>query len=770
MTPSERRFRSLALAAAQIVWTTNPEGQVVEDSPSWRAFTGQTYDQWRNCGWLDALHPDDRERTADLWRQAVATHGVFNARYRLRTLEGGYQWMAARGVPVIDDDGRLLEWVGTNSNISEQVEAEEQARQLNNDLQRRVTEFQTLLDVLPVGIGIADDAQCRTIRTNRAFAEMLDLNGAPNASLIATVDERPQHFQVVDANGQPIPAEDLPMQVAAREGRRVDGVEFDIVFEDGRVRRLLEYVAPLFDEGGASRGCVGAFVDLTEQRRASSALKEAEDQFRTLADSIPQLAWMARPDGHIFWYNRRWYEYTGTTLEDMEGWGWESVHDRVELDRMLPVWRKALATGEPWDDMFPLRRHDGQMRWHLSRALPLRNERGEVVRWFGTNTDITQQRELQEALRDADRRKDEFLAMLAHELRNPLAAIRYAVEAARTPNADTTLNMLDMIERQASNLARLIDDLIDISRISRDQIQLRREAIDASIIVQRALSTTRPLIDQKRHSLTVDMSAGPMPVDVDPTRAEQIVANLFTNAAKYTTEGGQIRVRAFTEHDEAVIKVADTGIGIAPDTLPFVFELFAQANKTLDRSQGGLGIGLTVVRKLTEMHGGTVAAQSGGVGQGSEFTVRLPLVEAVKPASVNAASNVSAPCAPLRVLVVDDNRDTALAAALLLSMHGHAVEVSHDGQAALDSAQKFCPQVILLDIGLPVLNGYEVASRLRQDGFASVPLIAVSGYGQAEDRERSLEAGFNHHLVKPVDSKDLLAILQAVQPDAGVTI
>jgi PAS domain S-box-containing protein len=373
------------------------------------------------------------------------------------------------------------------------------------------------------------------------------------------------------------------------------------------------------------------------------------------------------------------------------------------------------------------------------------------------------------SVKEADRQKDEVLAMLAHEVRNPLAAISYAVGAARMTEPAANLEMIDLIDRQVVNLSRLIDDLLDMSRISRDKILLKRESIDLAVIVRRAAAAARSIMEDKRHTLTVEVSDKPMPVYVDPTRAEQIIMNLLTNAAKYTAEGGDIELRAFPEDSEGVLVVQDSGIGISRDMLPFVFELFAQADKSLDRSQGGLGIGLTVVRKLVEMHGGSVAAHSRGIGYGSEFTVRLQLTAAA-PVSESVPPLPSVNGAPkLRVLVVEDNRDTAKVEELLLRKYGHEVAVAHDGLAAIHVANNFQPHVALIDIGLPSLNGYEVASRLRQQGFDQQLLVAVSGYGQSEDRQRSRDAGFDHHLVKPVNQQELLRILGAVRLDGVAT-
>ncbi len=357
-----------------------------------------------------------------------------------------------------------------------------------------------------------------------------------------------------------------------------------------------------------------------------------------------------------------------------------------------------------------------------------------------------------------DQRKDEFLAMLAHELRNPLAAIKYANQLAKIQGRaeDETEEIID---RQVTNLAHLIDDLLDVSRITRDKIQLQREMIDASTLVDRAVATVKQTVDARQQSFSVDCSKDPMPLDVDSTRIEQIFANLLSNAAKYTPEGGTIAVRCFRQDGQAVFQVRDSGVGIPSDMLPRVFDLFTQVDKSLDRSQGGLGIGLTVARKLAEMHGGSVTAKSEGLGSGSEFTVRLPISDKTLETKAPAAP-VMRGSAPRKILVVDDNLDTARSIAALLRRAGHEVEIAHDGPTALKVARDFQPEAILLDIGLPIIDGYRVAETLRRESaFAKVLLIAISGYGQADDRKRSRAAGFDDHLIKPVDFRELLRIL-----------
>jgi signal transduction histidine kinase len=373
---------------------------------------------------------------------------------------------------------------------------------------------------------------------------------------------------------------------------------------------------------------------------------------------------------------------------------------------------------------------------------------------------------LYQELREDDRRKDEFLAMLAHELRNPLAAIDGAVQVAQGADADEQLAWArEVIGRQTKQLSRLIDDLLDVSRITQGKIQLRKEPLDLAGALARAVESVRPQVDARRHALEVDVGTGPLPIEADPSRLEQVLGNLLTNAAKYTPDGGRIRLSARREGGEVVVEVADDGVGIDPEMLPRIFDAFTQVEQTIDRSQGGLGIGLTLVRRLVEMHGGSVAARSGGPGRGSTFTVRLPAADgAVPPRPDRAGPAPRDPSCPRpRVLVVDDSTDTARAMARLLGVEGYDVRVAHDGRAAIDAARDRRPDVVLLDIGLPGMNGYEVARAVRRDpDLAGVTLIAISGYGQDHDRRRSADAGFDHHLVKPVDYGVLYALLDAV--------
>jgi signal transduction histidine kinase/CheY-like chemotaxis protein len=364
--------------------------------------------------------------------------------------------------------------------------------------------------------------------------------------------------------------------------------------------------------------------------------------------------------------------------------------------------------------------------------------------------------------RESDRRKDEFLAMLSHELRNPLAPVLNTLAVLRAGGGAglSDRQAQDVLERQVRHMARLVDDLLDVSRVTRGKIVLQKERVDLRALAGRAAETIRPLVEARRHELTVHLPDGPILLEADATRLEQVLTNLLNNAAKYTEPGGVIRLAVEHAGGDAVVRVRDTGIGMLPEVLARAFELFVQGDRGLARSEGGLGIGLTLVRSLVEMHGGAVTAHSDGPGKGSEFVVRLPVLPNGTSAGSPPRQPAGASGGSWRVLVVDDNHDSADTLAALLRMAGHAVQVAYDGRAALEAARTTLPEAVLLDIGLPGMDGHEVARRLReQTGTRPILLVAISGYGQEEDRVRSLEAGFDHHLVKPVDPEAVRALL-----------
>jgi len=372
--------------------------------------------------------------------------------------------------------------------------------------------------------------------------------------------------------------------------------------------------------------------------------------------------------------------------------------------------------------------------------------------------------QLYHALRESDRRKDEFLAVLAHELRNPLAPISSALEIMKAPSADAAAQSTarDVAERQLTHLTRLVDDLLDVSRIMRGKIELRKKPIELATVIARAVESVRPLIDAEGHELTVTPPQGPVWIDADPVRMSQVISNLLSNAAKYTEPRGHIHVTAQRDGDRAVIRVRDTGIGIAADVMPRLFEMFMQVAPGASRSQGGLGIGLTLVKTLVEMHGGSITAHSAGAGQGSEFVVTVPALAKAPAAEVQSVVLPSRSDSVRHVLVVDDNVDAAQSLAILLRLHGHHVRIAYGGEQALTAVAAEKPDLALLDIGMPGMNGYEVARQLRdRHGTGDLTLVALTGWGQEQDRRRSKEAGFDHHLTKPVELATLQAVLES---------
>jgi signal transduction histidine kinase len=407
-------------------------------------------------------------------------------------------------------------------------------------------------------------------------------------------------------------------------------------------------------------------------------------------------------------------------------------------------------------------RPDGEVRWVSSRGRVIRAPDGSE-RLLGVVGDITEQKRAVEALEDADRRKDEFLATLAHELRNPLAPLRNSLAILQRSADDpaTFEKASGVMERQLSQLVRLIDDLLDVSRISLDKLTLRVELADLGAVIEHAVEANRPAAERAGHVIEVHLPERPVKLPADRARLSQVFSNLIGNACKFTPDGGRIVVDARVDDGRAVVSVRDDGIGIAADQLGDVFEMFSQIDNSLERAQGGLGIGLTLVRRLVEMHGGSVVARSDGRGAGSEFVVTLPLTQDVAEAtSVVPPPAAAEPAGRLRMLVVDDNGDSADSLALLLSLAGHETHVAYSGPEALVRADALRPDAVLLDLGLPGLSGYEVCRRLRAAAWArEIPIVAITGWGQSDDRQRSKDAGFDGHLVKPVVFGELTALL-----------
>ena len=510
-------------------------------------------------------------------------------------------------------------------------------------------------------------------------------------------------------------------------------IEYRTRWPDGTVRWILMKGSATFEDGQPVH-MAGIVLDVTPRRLAEEALRESEGRFRNLADNAPVMIWVTDAAGSTTYLNRSWYEFTGQTPETGLGHGWLDALHPDDRDRVSRLFLDAVTAHAPLRLDYRLRSASGEYRWMTDSALPRFNEREELLGFVGSVIDISERKRTEEALQRqaedltlADRRKDEFLAMLSHELRNPLGPISTAAELipASGPLNRLQHEALEIVRRQTDHLTRLVDELLDVSRISRGTVEFKPRTLEVVTIVSAALDTVQPLLRSKRHRLTTVMAREPLPVRGDPARLVQVFTNLLSNAAKYTPDGGRLEVEVVRSGDQAAVHVRDNGVGMDPQLLVKVFDLFAQGDRSLARSGGGLGIGLTLVRRIVQLHGGVVAAFSDGPGRGSEFVVRLPLaMEALSSGSVPAPARAER--VSQRILVVDDNVDAAASLATLLRLEGHETRIEHDGPNALGMVEKWQPDVVLLDIGLPGLDGYQVAEQLRARQFQG-RLVAITG-------------------------------------------
>ncbi|SIO58251.1 PAS domain S-box-containing protein [Singulisphaera sp. GP187] len=516
--------------------------------------------------------------------------------------------------------------------------------------------------------------------------------------------------------------------------------------------------------------------DITAHKRVEAELRASEDRHRLISDLTTDFTYTVAigPDGSstVEVASPGYFRILGTTLEEMNARGWDTfVHaDDLALARES---HGRLMAGQAETQELRNVAQDGTVHWIRYQSRPIWDEsRERVVRLVGAGQDVTERRLAVDALKEADRRKEEFLAVLAHELRNPLAPLRNALHAIKADVAGTVIEPVQaMMERQVDRLTRLVDDLLNVSRITRGKIELRKEVIDLTESARRVVESVGSRLEAGRQQFTVTMLEGPLLVEGDAVRLEQVIDNLLDNALKYTKPGDAIHLEVDREPGLATIRVRDTGIGIAAGMLPYIFDLFIQAERLLVQSQGGLGIGLSLVRRLVEMHGGHVVASSAGLGLGSEFLVRIPaLAESSHAPSIAKTRPSAAPLPRRRILVVDDNVDSARSMASLLSrLWDQVVAVAYDTASALALADSFHPDVVLLDIGLPGPSGYELAQRLRErPGFQTTLLVAMSGWGREEDRRKSREAGINHHLVKPIAPEDLEILLAGPETERSV--
>ncbi|HEY9622559.1 MAG TPA: PAS domain S-box protein [Crinalium sp.] len=894
---SEAQFRNLADNAPMMIWVTDATGCCTYLSRSWYEFTGQTDATGLGLGWLEAVHPEDRDMSRRIFLNATERRAPFRLEYRLRYRDGNYRWAIDAAGPWLAQDGEFKGYIGSVIDISDRKQAEEALRRSE---ERYRTLFETMTEGFCVVEMLFDErhkpVDYRFLEVNPAFEHQTGLKQSEGKTARQLLpDLEPSWFEIygnVAVTGEPARLEN---------GSDVMGRWFEI--------SAFKIKPP------ESRKVAILFRDISERKQVERELQESETWFRTLAENISQFAWMADQDGQIFWYNQRWFDYTGTTLEEMQGWGWQKVHHPDHLERVVEKIKRCFASGEIWEDTFPLRGRDGQYRWFLSRAIPVRDEQGQVLRWFGTNTDITDRKQIEEALQQSEERyrylaeaipqlvwtcdadgwcdyvnqrlceytgltfeqavgegwlsavhpddrpasqskwlaaaqqgiqyrheyrfkrasdgsyrwhlvlglplkdapdrvvkwfgtctdihdqkeleigrdrllqqeqaareaaeranriKDEFLAVLSHELRSPLNPILGWSKLLQTRKLDEakTAEALAIIERNARVQTQLIDDLLDVAKILRGKLSLTMAPVNLATVIESAIDTVKTTAIAKfitLHAIAPNIGQ----VSGDAARLQQIIWNLLSNAVKFTPTGGRVEIRLEGDGGDrgdrgayAQITVTDTGKGINPDFLPHIFESFRQEDASITRKYGGLGLGLAIVRQLVEAHGGTIRASSLGDGLGATFTVRLPLLNGEPDvASQDEVVQPDLNLKGIRILAVDDDPDSRDLLTALLTQYEAEVLIVTSAAEALANLSTFQPDVLVSDIGMPEVDGYALIQQIRMlppERGGQIPAIALTAYARADDHERSMISGYQRHVTKPLEPEQLVEAVVAL--------
>ncbi len=630
LAASESRFRSLIEATSAIVWSAPSSGRFSGEQPGWARFTGQSEEQYSDFGWTDALHPEDRQRSGEAWKEAVADKAVYKIEHRVRRADGEWRDMIARAVPIFGPDGEVNEWVGTHT-------------------------------------------------------------------------------------------------------------------------------------------------DITDQKRTAAELGETNEQFRAIADNIPQFAWTATTKGEIYWYNQRWFDYTGSTMEEMKGLGWMKVHHPDHLERVREGLAKRFSEGQPWEDTFPLRAADGSYRWFLSQAIPIRDENGVIRRWFGTNTDVTNQRAAEEELavaketaENANRAKSQFIANMSHELRTPLSAvIGYAEmleEEVEDLGHEHLLSDLRKIEGNARHLLSLINDVLDLSKIEAERMDIFAESFEVGTVIDEVASTVGSLVAKKNNQLAVEQVSELGLMHTDQVKLRQCLINLLSNASKFT-ENGTITLRAERAEgdgrDWITFEVIDTGIGMTQEQVGRLFERFAQADSSTTRKFGGTGLGLAITRAFCRLLGGDIGVRS-EPGEGTTFTIRIPAEVETPPETEGVDAPVTIGEATPHgaaglVLAIDDDPHARELMMRFLTKEGFAVRTAADGLSGLEMARMLKPDVILLDVTMPKMDGWTVLTELKADPeLSEIPVIMIT---IIDEHSLGFALGASDYLLKPVEWTKLKSVM-----------
>ncbi|APR88519.1 Chemotaxis protein methyltransferase CheR [Minicystis rosea] len=734
---------------SQAMWTTSPDGRIVEDSPSWRAFTGQSHEQMKGNGWLDALHPDDRARAAEVWRVAVASRSQYEVEYRVRRHDGVYRDTVARGMPVLDDSGTVVKWVGLNVDITDQKRAA-----------RESETYRALVELSPDGIFIHSEG--RVVFANETLAAML---GRPLSSLIGL-----SHFSLFAPSCHALIRERIAM--IAKSGSvprvvekmvRADGSQIDVEV----AARMMRY------EG--SDAVIVVARDVSEQKRleaqqaeALCALAENRARLEAIVEHAPAVIYLKDLEGRMQLVNRAYEQVCGIPREHVLGRTDEEIFPEPFASRVRESDRRVIQGGQRVDVEEISGFEGAEARPYSTIKFPIFDASMQMLGTGGISIDMTEHQNLLKIAEQANRAKDEFLASVSHELRTPLNAIlgwaRLLRGGALSPAKQA--RAIETIERNAVTQTRLIEDVFDISRIITGKLRLSVAPVDLTRLVDSALEAVQTAADAKGVALSAALGARAVVVG-DEDRLLQLVFNLLTNAIKFTAQGGRVEVRVAHEGPCAQIVVADTGRGIRPDFLPHVFERFRQADSSTTRVHGGLGLGLAIVKHIVELHGGTVRAASEGEGRGATFTVTIPTAPHAPPPPDAASppappTPVRPPLDGLRVLVVDDEEDTRILLRSVLDECRADVTTVGAAAEALDMLRHARFDVLVSDIGMPGVDGYALIREIQRLPAAEggrIPALALTAYSREEDRTKALRAGFTSYASKPIEPVQLQALV-----------
>ncbi len=626
-------------------------------------------------------------------------------------------------------------------------------------LRRNHETFFNLVQNTPFGIYIVD-SEFRLVQisagSQKVFANIKPLIGRDFAEIMRTIWEEPfaseviGHFRQTLATGEPY--------VAGSITEKRGDIE-DVESYDWKIERI---VLP-----DGQFGVVCYFYDLTELRQAEDALRESEVKFRAMAETVPNMLFTVTAEGTADYANEQFAEFVGIENIDLTKTELSEFIHPEDHEETQNKWREALTMGKSFEGNYRLLRNDGEYRWFIGRAVPIRNEDGKILRWFGSLTEIEEMVRAQNSIKEADRRKDEFMAMLGHELRNPLAPLKNSLTLLQNNLGDAQFQKLhNVMNRQVEQMCRLVDDLLDVSRISHNKIQIKREPLELGELMRNLENDLQTTIESRALTLEANLPTEKVWVSGDTVRLTQAIGNIINNAAKFSNQGGTIYVNLKANAEKTTLTIKDEGIGMKTEAVERIFDSFTQEDNSLERTRGGLGLGLSLAKGLLEMHGGTITAASAGENKGSQFTVELPRIAAPRveikqpeKAETNGSGN-------RRILVIEDNADSAETLKILLEMSDYKVETSPDGKDGIRQSAEFAPEIIICDIGLPGgMNGYDVVTELKKDArHKNAYFVALSGYGQPEDKEKSAAAGFDEHLVKPVDFDVLIDLLGKIKP------